>query len=37
MAYIDALEKADDGDLQPVVSLIVEAQRSALIQVTEVA
>ena len=35
--YIDALEKADDGDLQPVVSLIVEAQRSALIQVTEVA
>ena len=35
--YIDALEKADDGHLQPVVSLIVEAQRSALIQATDVA
>jgi hypothetical protein len=35
--YIDALEKADAGDLQPVVTLIVEAQRSALIQATEIA
>jgi hypothetical protein len=36
-AYIDALEKADDGDLTALVTLVVEAQRSALIQATEVA
>jgi Fic family protein len=35
--YIDALEKADDDDLRPVVSLFVEAQRNALVQATEVA
>jgi hypothetical protein len=35
--YIEALEKADDNDLRPLVSLFVEAQRNALIQATEVA
>lgn len=35
--YIDALEKADDNDLRPLVSLFVEAQRNALMQATEVA
>ncbi len=35
--YIDALEKADDEDLRPLVSLFVEGQRNALVQATEVA
>jgi Fic family protein len=35
--YIDALEKADRGDLRDVVSLFVEAQRGALIQASEIA
>jgi hypothetical protein len=35
--YIDALEKADSGDLRPVVAMFGEAQRDALIQATEVA
>jgi prophage maintenance system killer protein len=35
--YIEALEKADAGDLQPLVAMFVEAQRNALIQATEVA
>ena len=33
--YIEALEKADRGDLRPLVALFVEAQRNALIQATE--
>jgi hypothetical protein len=35
--FIEALEKADAGDLQPLVAMFVEAQRNALIQATEVA
>jgi len=35
--YVEALERADHGDLRPLVSLFVEAQRNALIQATEVA
>ena len=35
--YIEALEKADEGDLRPLVDLFVEGQRNALIQATEVA
>jgi Fic family protein len=35
--YIDALEKADGGELRPLVGLFVRAQRNALIQATEVA
>ncbi len=35
--YIEALEKADLEDLRPLVALFVEAQRTALIQATEVA
>jgi len=35
--YIEALEKADYGDLRPLVAMFVEAQREALIQATEVA
>jgi len=35
--YIEALEKADEGDLRPLVDLFVEGQRSALIQATEIA
>jgi fido (protein-threonine AMPylation protein) len=35
--YIEALEKADDGELRPLVSLFVEAQRNVLVQATEVA
>jgi Fic family protein len=35
--YIEALEKADGGDLRPLVALFVDAQRAALIQATEVA
>jgi fido (protein-threonine AMPylation protein) len=35
--YIDALEKADGGDLRTLVALFVEAQRNAVIQATEVA
>ena len=35
--YIDALEKADGGDVRPLVGLFVEAQRKALLQASEVA
>jgi Fic family protein len=35
--YIDALEKADAGDLRTLVGMFVEAQRNAVIQATEVA
>jgi len=35
--YIEALEKADAGDLRPSVAMFVESQRAALIQATEVA
>ena len=35
--YIDALEKADGGDLRTLVALFVEAQRTALIAATEIA
>jgi Fic family protein len=35
--YIEALEKADSGDLRLLVALFVEAQRTALIQATEIA
>ena len=35
--YIEALEKADQDDLRPLVAMFVEAQRDALIQGTEVA
>ena len=35
--YIEALEKADAGDLRHLVFLFVEAQRNALMQATEVA
>jgi fido (protein-threonine AMPylation protein) len=37
MQYIEALEKADGGDLRLLVAMFVEAQRDALIQATEVA
>jgi Fic family protein len=33
--YIDELEKADAGDLRPLVAMFVESQRTALIQATE--
>ena len=33
--YIEALEKAEAGDLRTLVSLLVEAQRTALLQATE--
>ena len=33
--YIDALERADSGDLRPLVSMFVEAQRDALIQIIQ--
>jgi fido (protein-threonine AMPylation protein) len=36
-AHIDALEKADEGDLKGLVTSVVDAQRGALIQATEVA
>ena len=35
--YIEALEKADEGELWPLVSLFVEAQRNVLVQATEIA
>jgi len=35
--YIDVSEAADRGDLRPLVAMFVEAQRTALIQATEVA
>ena len=35
--YIDALEKADDGDLRTLVALFVEGQRTALLAATEIA
>jgi fido (protein-threonine AMPylation protein) len=35
--YLDALEKADAGDLRPLVAMFVEMQRNAVIQATEVA
>jgi Fic family protein len=35
--YIEALERADAGDLRPLVAMFVEAQRNALIQASEVA
>lgn len=35
--YIEALEKADGGDLKTLVAIFVEAQRNAVIQATEVA
>jgi len=34
--YVEALEKADDEDLRPLVSLFVEAQRAVLIQASDV-
>lgn len=33
--YVEALEKADQGDLRPLVAMFVEAQRNALILATE--
>ncbi|MBL8233010.1 MAG: Fic family protein [Bryobacterales bacterium] len=35
--YIDALEKADQGDLRGLVDMVVESQRKAVIKATEVA
>lgn len=35
--YIEVLEKADAGDLRPFVATVVESQRTALIQATEIA
>jgi hypothetical protein len=35
--YIDALENADGGELRPLVNLFVEAQRTALLDSTEIA
>lgn len=35
--YIEALEKADAGDLRPLIAMFVESQRTALLQATEVA
>ncbi len=35
--YIEELEKADAGDLRPLVAMFVEGQRTALIQAIEVA
>ncbi|PWU10483.1 MAG: filamentation induced by cAMP protein fic [Terriglobia bacterium] len=35
--YIDALEKADRGDLRHLISIFVESQRNAVIQATEIA
>jgi hypothetical protein len=37
LRYIEALETADEGDLRPLVSLFVEAQRNVLIEATEIA
>jgi len=34
--YIEALEKADEGDLRPLISLFVESQRNALMEATEI-
>ena len=34
--YIEALEKADAGDLRPLIKVFVEAQRTALLQASEV-
>jgi Fic family protein len=35
--YIEALEKADTGDLRPLIAIFVESQRGALIDTSEVA
>ena len=35
--YIEALEKADSGDLRPLIAVFVEAQRNAVMQAAEVA
>jgi Fic family protein len=35
--YIEALERADAGDLRPLVAMFVESQRTALIDASEVA
>jgi hypothetical protein len=35
--YIEALEKADTGDLRPLIAILVEAQRAALIDASEIA
>jgi hypothetical protein len=35
--YIQMLEKADAGDLKPLIGLLAEAQRNALIKASEVA
>jgi Fic family protein len=35
--YIEALEKADEGDLRPLIAIFVESQRSALIDASEIA
>jgi Fic family protein len=35
--YIEALEKADTGDLRPLIAIFVESQRSSLIQASEIA
>jgi hypothetical protein len=35
--YIEALEKADAGELRPLIAIFVEAQRKAVIQATEIA
>ena len=35
--YIAALEKADSGDLRPLVELFVETQRNALVEASEIA
>jgi Fic family protein len=37
LRYIVALENADEGDLRPLVSLFVEAQRNVLMEATEIA
>jgi fido (protein-threonine AMPylation protein) len=35
--YVETLEKADQGDLRPLVTMFVEAQRNAVILASEVA
>jgi len=35
--YIEALEKADAGDMRPLVAIFVESQRTALIDASEIA
>jgi Fic family protein len=35
--YIEALEKADAGDLRPLIAIFVESQRNALIDASEIA